>query len=147
MSSVNQVNLLGRVGKDPESRSTRNANAVVNLSLATSENWTDKQTGEKQERTEWHNLVAFGRSAEVIAEYVGKGDLLFVTGNLRTEKWQDKEGNDRYTTKVYVDRVVLMPKSTKGNGEARDEAQAPARARTQTTAGPNEESFDDEITF
>ncbi|HCF5870921.1 TPA: single-stranded DNA-binding protein [Pseudomonas aeruginosa] len=100
---INRVTLVGNVGGDPEVRYTADGKAVANITLATSETWKDKQTGQQKERTEWHRVVFFGRLAEIVGEYVGKGTLLFVEGSLRTRKWKDKEGNDQYTTEVSVD--------------------------------------------
>lgn len=108
MRGVNKVFLLGYVGKDPESRSMPDGKAVVNFSIATSESWKDKQTGEKKEKTEWHNLVCFGKGAEIITQYVKKGSKLFVEGKLQTRKWQDKEGRDRYTTEIVVAEFQML---------------------------------------
>lgn len=121
MSSVNKVIIVGRLGKDPESRTLPDGRAVVNFSLATSERWKDKSTGDQREKTEWHSCDAFGRVAEIIAQYSKKGDLLYVEGSLTTQKWQDKEGKDRYTTKVRVHGTqFLTPKN--GGTPAADQA-------------------------
>ena len=106
MSSVNKVILLGNIGKDPEARETK-AGKVVNLVMATSEKYTDK-SGQKQENTEWHNLVVFGKLADVVAKYVKKGDKLYVEGSITTRKWEDKEGNTRYTTEVKVRDLTML---------------------------------------
>ncbi|OKN79230.1 single-stranded DNA-binding protein [Pseudomonas aeruginosa] len=100
---VNKVILVGNVGGDPETRYLQNGNAVTNITLATSESWKDKQTGQQQERTEWHRVVFFGRLAEVVAEYARKGSQLFIEGTLRTRKWVGQDGQDRYTTEIVVD--------------------------------------------
>ena len=97
---VNKVILIGNLGKDPEVRYMPSGGAAANVTLATSESWKDKQTGEKQERTEWHNVVFFGRLAEIAGEYLKKGSKVYVEGSLRTRKWQDKNGTDRYTTEI-----------------------------------------------
>jgi single-strand DNA-binding protein len=136
----NQVQVLGFVGNDPEIRSLANGNSVANFSIATSERWTDKNSGEKKELTEWHRCVVFGKTADVVGEYVKKGNPLFVTGRLRTEKFKDKEGVERQITKVYVDRVVLQPRQ-QAEGDA-----APAR-QTRAAAPKQEEQFDDDIPF
>lgn len=103
MSSINKVILIGNVGKDPEIRSTQSGSKIANLSLATSESWKDKQTGERQERTEWHRVVVFGDGlVRVIENYVKKGSKLYVEGQLQTRKWQDQSGNDRYSTEVVL---------------------------------------------
>jgi len=106
MSSVNKVILLGNIGKDPEVRETKAGN-IVNLVMATSEKYTDK-SGQKQENTEWHNLVVFGKLADVVAKYVKKGDKLYVEGSITTRKWEDKEGNTRYTTEVKVRDLTML---------------------------------------
>ena len=106
MSSVNKVILLGNIGKDPEVRETKSGK-VVNLVLATSERYTDK-SGQKQENTEWHNLVVFGKLADVVAKYVKKGDKLYVEGSITTRKWEDKEGNTRYNTDIKVRDLTML---------------------------------------
>jgi len=110
MSSVNKVILLGNIGKDPEVRETKSGK-VVNLVLATSERYTDK-SGQKQENTEWHNLVVFGKLADVVTKYVKKGDKLYVEGSITTRKWEDKEGNTRYNTDIKVRDLTML-----GGGE------------------------------
>ena len=106
MSSVNKVILLGNIGKDPEVRETKSGN-IANLVLATSERYTDK-SGQKQENTEWHNLVVFGKLADVVAKYVKKGDKLYVEGSITTRKWEDKEGNTRYNTDIKVRDLTML---------------------------------------
>lgn len=105
--SVNKVILVGRLGKDPETRYMTNGEAVTNATLATSENWKDKSGG-KQEKTEWHNLTFYRRLAEVAGEYLKKGSMIYVEGKLATRKWQDKEGKDRYTTEIIVNEMQLL---------------------------------------
>ncbi len=144
---LNQVQLIGRVGKDPEIRYAPSGAAVASFSLATTETWKDKQSGEKKERTEWHNIVIWGKLAEiVVAQYVHKGDLLFLQGSIRTEKWQDKQGQDRYTVKINCDQLKML-------GSKRDANQAPAGtqrrqapAQTQAPIDTGDE-FDDDIPF
>jgi len=97
---VNKVILIGNLGADPEVRYTQNSTAIANLRLATSETWKDKNTGEQQERTEWHRVVFYGRTAEIAQEYLRKGSRIYVEGSLQTRKWQDNSGNDRYTTEI-----------------------------------------------
>lgn len=108
MSSVNKAIIVGRVGKDPEIRSTAGGTTVANLSIATSEKWRDKQTGETKEKTEWHRVKFFGRTAEVIGEYVSKGSLMYVEGRIETDKYTDKEGVERYSTGILGDRMQLL---------------------------------------
>lgn len=100
---VNKVILVGNLGGDPEVRYMPNGNAVTNVTIATTDSWKDKQTGQQQERTEWHRVVFFGRLAEVAGEYLRKGSQIYIEGALRTRKWQDQSGNDRYTTEIVVD--------------------------------------------
>ena len=108
MKGINKVILVGHLGQDPEVRYLANGDAVANLSLATSEGWTDKQTGEKQERTEWHRVVFFQRLAEIAGEYLKKGAAIYVEGKLQTRKWQDKDGNDRYTTEIRGHEMQML---------------------------------------
>ena len=102
MGSVNKVTLIGNVGQDPEIRKTQNGDIIANLSIATSESWKDKNTGERKEKTEWHKVSIFGKTAEVVEKYVTKGSKLYIEGQLQTRKWTDKDGNERYTTEVVV---------------------------------------------
>jgi single-strand DNA-binding protein len=113
---VNKVILVGNLGKDPETRYMPSGSAVTNLTLATSESWKDKQTGDQQERTEWHKIAMFGRLAEIAAEYLRKGSQVYIEGKLRTRKWQDKEGKDRYTTEIVADEMQML--GSKGGGAA-----------------------------
>jgi len=99
---VNKVILIGHLGQDPEVRYMPNGNAVVNMTLATSENWKDKNTGESKEKTEWHRIVLFGKLAEIAGEYLRKGSQVYIEGSLQTRKWQDQNGLDRYTTEIIV---------------------------------------------
>ena len=105
---VNKVILIGNLGKDPETRYMPSGSAVTNLTLATSESWKDKQTGENQERTEWHKVAMFGKLAEIAAEYLRKGSQVYIEGKLRTRKWQDKEGKDRWTTEIVADEMNML---------------------------------------
>ncbi len=100
--SVNKVILIGNLGKDPEVRTMQNGNKVANLSLATSENWRDKATGERKEKTEWHRVVIFGNLADIAEKYLKKGSKVYVSGSLQTRKWQNKEGQDQYSTEVVL---------------------------------------------
>lgn len=113
---VNKVILIGNLGNDPEVRYTPNGNAVASISLATSETWKDKQSGELQDRTEWHKVVFFNRLAEIVGEYLRKGSKIYAEGSLRTRKWQDKNGMDRYTTEIIANEMhMLDSKSSAGN--------------------------------
>ncbi len=105
---INKVILIGNVGVDPDVRYMPNGNAVTTLSIATSETWKDKQTGDKQERTEWHRVVCFNRLGEIAGEYVRKGSKLYLEGSLRTRKWQDPQGQDRYTTEIIASDIQML---------------------------------------
>jgi len=105
---VNKVILVGNLGADPETRSMPSGMTVTNIRIATSESWKDKSSGAQQERTEWHNIALFGRLGEIAAEYLRKGSQVFVEGKLRTRKWQDKTGNDRYTTEIIADNMQML---------------------------------------
>lgn len=109
---INKVILVGNVGGDPDVRYMPNGNAVTNITLATSETWKDKQTGDKQERTEWHRIVCFNRLGEIVGEYVRKGSKLYVEGSLRTRKWQDPQGQDRYTTEIVASDIQMLDSKT-----------------------------------
>lgn len=116
---INKVILVGHLGKDPEVRYSPNGGAVANITLATSESWKDKTSGEKQERTEWHRVVFFGRLAEIAGEYLKKGAQIYVEGRLQTRKWQDKEGKDRYTTEIVAGEMQMLG-SREGRGVPAD---------------------------
>jgi len=117
---INKVILVGTLGRDPEVRYAANGNAIANLSVATSEHWTDKQTGQRQERTEWHRVVLFGKLAEVAAQYLRKGQQVYLEGKLQTRKWTDQNGMDRYTTEVVVDQRGVMQMLGGGRGQGGD---------------------------
>ena len=123
MASLNKVMLIGNLGRDPESRTFPNGGTVTNVSIATTEKWTDKQTGQPREQTEWHNLVFNGRLAEIAAQYLRKGAPVYIEGSVRTRKWQDKNGQDRYTTEIRVNQMQMLGK--KGDAPA-DVAPAPS---------------------
>ena len=153
---VNKVILVGNLGKDPETRYMPNGKAVTNFSIATSESWTDKQSGDKQERTEWHNIVTFEKLAEIAAEYLRKGSQVYIEGSLRTRKWQDKEGKDRYTTEIVArDMQMLggrggaaggMGGGGSSGGESRSRPAA-VEERGAPSGGGDEGGFDDDIPF
>ena len=152
---VNKVILVGNLGKDPETRYMPSGSAVTNLTLATSESWKDKQTGENQERTEWHKVAMFGKLAEIAAEYLRKGSQVYIEGKLRTRKWQDKEGKDRWTTEIVADEMNML--GGKGGGGAAG-ASAPSSAAASGGGGGSGRAavndsgappgdFDDDIPF
>ena len=150
---VNKVILIGNLGADPETRTMPSGMTVANLRIATSESWKDKQSGEQKERTEWHHVALFGRLGEIAAEYLRKGSQVYIEGALRTRKWQDKEGRDRYTTEVVASDMQMIGGRGGGGGgagagagtgyEPRERA-APAEA---APAGAGAEEFDDDIPF
>ncbi|GGM28444.1 single-stranded DNA-binding protein [Pseudomonas asuensis] len=167
---VNKVILVGNVGGDPETRYMPNGNAVTNVTLATSDSWKDKQTGQQQERTEWHRVVFFGKLAEIAGEYLRKGSQVYVEGSLRTRKWQGQDGQDRYTTEIVVDINGTMQLlggrggASSGGDEYNQTQQAPRAPRPQQPASaapqrenrpapapqqpaPDYDSFDDDIPF
>ena len=108
MKGVNKAILLGTLGKDPEVKHTQAGSSIVNFSIATSESWKDKTTGKKVEKTEWHNVVAFGTLADIISKYTKKGSKVYVEGSIKTRKWQDKEGKDRYTTEIVANELQML---------------------------------------
>ncbi len=130
MGSVNKVILVGNLGRDAELRYTPGGAAVATLNLATTEVWNDKASGQKQEKTEWHRIVLWGKSAESLNEYLTKGKQIYVEGRLQTRKWQDKDGHDKYTTEIRGDRIVLLGGGGGGGGMA-----AGGAARPQRSAG------------
>ena len=161
---VNKVIIVGNCGQDPETRFMPSGGAVTNLSIATSESWKDKTSGEPQERTEWHRVVFFNRLAEIAGEYVKKGSKLYVEGSLRTRKWQGQDGQDRYTTEIVASEMQMLdsrggsggsggydsPQGSTGQGSAPKSSnqqapnqQAPQQQAPQQQAGP----FDDDIPF
>jgi len=155
---INKVILIGNLGKDPEVRYMPNGSAVTNVTVATSESWKDKQSGEQQERTEWHNVVFFNRLAEIVGEYLKKGSKVYVEGSLRTRKWQDKNGMDRYTTEIVGAEMQMLDSRGGGmgggsmGGGAYD-SQAPAANKPssqQSASSPAPrpvDDFDDDIPF
>lgn len=148
---INKVILVGNIGKDPETRYMPNGKAVTNFSVATSESWTDRTSGDKQERTEWHNVVLFEKLAEIAAEYLRKGSQVYIEGSLRTRKWQDKEGKDRYTTEI-VARDMQMLGGRGGAGAGGGDSSgggraAPERSSSAPPPAAEEGDFDDDIPF
>lgn len=156
---VNKVILVGNLGRDPEVRYSPNGSAVANCTLATTESWKDKNSGEKQEKTEWHRVVFFGRLAEIAGEYLKKGSQIYVEGRLQTRKWQDKEGHDRYTTEIVAsDMQMLGSRGGQGSpaGDAFNQDQpyetAPAGGGNTAKGSPKSKAgagadFDDDIPF
>lgn len=131
---VNKVIVVGHLGADPETRYMPSGSAVTNLRIATSEQWKDKESGEKQERTEWHSIAIFGRLAEIAAEYLRKGAPVYIEGKLRTRKWQDRDGNDRWTTEIIANEMQMLGGGKGGTQKSERTSQAPA----------SEQEFDDD---
>jgi single-strand DNA-binding protein len=149
---VNKVTLIGNLGNDPEVRYGKNGNAIANISLATAESWRDKDSGEQQERTEWHRVVFFGRLAEIVSEYLHKGSQVYVEGRLQTNKWQDKEGNDRYTTQIVANEMQMLGGrgGSTNNQEPAVEKSTDASSEQNKQSSPNQSStddFDEDIPF
>ncbi|HGK4672600.1 TPA: single-stranded DNA-binding protein [Kluyvera georgiana] len=148
---VNKAIILGRVGQGPEVRYSPSGTAFANLTVATSEQWRDKQTGEQKELTEWHRVAVVGKLAEVVGQYVKKGDQIYFEGMLRTRKWQDQSGQDRYTTEIHVgiNGVMQMLGGT-GDSKQQSASKQPQKAQQQNTPAQHSEppmNFDDEIPF
>lgn len=150
---VNKVILIGNLGSDPEVRYTPSGSAVANVNLATSETWRDKQTGELQDRTEWHRVVFFNRLAEIVGEYLRKGSKIYIEGTLRTRKWTDKNGIDRYTTEIIANEMHILDSRSGGSqdrsmgDEIGDQfGDSSETVKVQATA-PLHEEFDDDIPF
>ncbi|HTQ01386.1 MAG TPA: single-stranded DNA-binding protein [Casimicrobiaceae bacterium] len=158
MASVNKVILLGNLGRDPETRYTTGGDAVTNLNIATSEQWKDK-SGEKQERTEWHRVVLFGRQAEVAGEYLKKGRSVYIEGRLQTRKYTDKDGVEKYSTEIVADRMQLIGSgrdagsggdaefSGGGGGGRRESGGGGAKPASGGGGKKNVDDFDDDIPF
>ncbi len=148
---INKVILVGNLGNDPDVRYTQDGRAIANVSIATSESWKDKNTGETVDRTEWHRVVFFNRLGEIVAEYLKKGSQIYVEGRLQTRKWQDKEGNDRYTTEIVANEMQMLGGRSMGGGSA-DSAPMNNTPDSDSMSGqsapaPADDSFDDDIPF
>jgi single-strand DNA-binding protein len=154
MGSVNKVILVGNLGRDAELRYTPGGAPVATLNLATTEVWNDKASGQKQEKTEWHRVVLWGKSAESLSEYLTKGKQIYIEGRLQTRKWQDKDGNDKYTTEIRADRITLLGGGGGGGGAMAGAARQPQRTSTPSGGGDHEpmgepitDLTDDDIPF
>ena len=151
--SVNKVILVGNLGADPETRYAPSGDAITNLRLATTDKWRDKASGEQKEQTEWHRVVFFGKLAEIAAQYLRKGSQVYIEGSIRTRKWQDKDGQDRYTTEIRADHMQMLGKR-EGMGQAESASprpSSPAPASTPSAKPPVGASdfgnFDDDVPF
>jgi len=154
MRGKNLVIIIGNCGQDPEVKYSANGKAITNISIATSESWKDKQTGQQQERTEWHRVVFFNRLAEIAGEYLRKGSKVFVEGSLRTRKWQDQNGQDRYTTEIVANEMQMLDNRAsahcEGNGlppqqVSQPSAPSPAENSGQGMPHPSKNEFDDKF--
>ena len=144
MASVNKVILVGNLGADPETRYQTSGDAITNIRIATTDRWKDKASGEMKEATEWHRIAFFGRLAEVAGEYLKKGSQVYVEGRIRTRKYQDKDGNERYSTEIIGDRMQMLG-SRAGAGEGRGEprGEAPPEGKAAPAPGKKGGKFDD----
>lgn len=154
MASVNKVILVGNLGKDPEVRYAPSGDAIANVTLATTENWKDKN-GEKQEKTEWHRVSFFGKTAEVVGQYLKKGSQVYVEGRIQTRKWTDKEGQERYTTEIVADKMQMLGgRSSSTSMDSSDSTESPRSATRPAPvsspakpAGANFDDLEDDIPF
>ena len=150
---VNKVIIVGNLGNDPDTRYMPSGGAVTNLSVATNESWKDKQTGEQKDRTEWHKVAMFGRLAEIAAEYLRKGSQVYIEGKLRTRKWQDNSGNDRWTTEIIADEMQMLGGRSGAGAPAMNDMGGPPPGPPQGGAnqgggsGSSGGDFDDDIPF
>jgi len=142
---INKVIIVGNLGSDPETRYMPSGSAVTNLSIATSEQWKNKQTGEQKERTEWHKVAMFNRLAEIAAEYLRKGSQVYIEGKLRTRKWQDRDGNDRWTTEVIADEMQML--GGRGGGGSAPMASDSGRGPSGGPPQSPPDDFEDDIPF
>jgi len=142
---INKVIIVGNLGGDPETRYMPSGSAVTNLTVATNESWKDKQTGEQKDRTEWHKVAMFNRLAEVAAEYLRKGSQVYIEGKLRTRKWQDKSGQDRWTTEIIADEMQMLGGRGGGGSAPMNSSSDSAPSSAPPQAGPDD--FDDDIPF
>ena len=150
---VNKVILVGNLGNDPETKYMPSGDAVTNLSVATSESWKDKKTGEQKDRTEWHRVAMFGRLAEIAAEYLRKGSQVYIEGKIRTRKWQDQQGNDRYSTEVIANEMQMLGGRSGGGAPAMGGGSGgpppgpPSQGSGGGGSGGGSGDFDDDIPF
>ena len=169
MASVNKVILVGNLGQDPEVKYMPSGGAATNVSIATTDSWKDKDTGQKQERTEWHRVVFFNRLAEIVGQYLKKGSQVYIEGRLQTKKWQDQSGQDRYTTEIIASSMQMLGGKGAGTGDGatdysnnnappqqQSQQQAPQQSSGQQQAAPQQQNtpppqsfdnFDDDIPF
>ena len=140
---VNKAIIVGTLGQDPEVRYTASGSAVANISVATNESWKDRQTGEMQERTEWHRIVLFGKLAEIAQQYLKKGSQAYFEGRIQTRKWQDQSGNDRYSTEIVANEMQMLGGRGGGGGSAPSEPDGQSQSRPERETAPIDDGFDD----
>ena len=145
--SVNKVILIGNLGADPETRYMPSGDAVTNIRIATSESWKDKDSGEQKERTEWHRIVFFKKLAEIAAEYLRKGSQVYIEGRIRTQKWQDRDGNDRYTTEIVANEMQMLGGRSESGGANRSADSSTKEEAAAKNEPPPAGDFDDDIPF
>jgi single-strand DNA-binding protein len=145
MASVNKVIIVGNVGRDPETRYMPSGDAVTNISVATSDRYKDKQTGEMKENTEWHRIAFFGKLAEIAGQYLKKGSQVYVEGRLRTRKWTDQSGQEKYSTEIIADSMQMLGARMAGSGDAGDRPKSPESTSSQAPGGLG--AMDDDIPF
>lgn len=154
---VNKVTLIGRLGADPEIRYTKSGSAIANINMATTRAWRDKESGEQQEHTEWHRVVFFSRLAEIVGEYLKKGSQVYIEGRIQTRKWQDRDGNDRYTTEIIANEMQMLggrggggssfePATDSSEGSF-EPAEKSAGSGQKSAEEPPIDDFDDDIPF
>ena len=144
---VNKAIIVGNLGRDPEVRYSANGNAIANVTVATTDSWKDRQSGERQERTEWHRVVFFNRLAEIVAEYLKKGSQVFIEGRIQTRKWEDKDGNDRWTTEIVASEMQMLGSRGGGMQGASPDDSGAAPAPGGGSSGFSDSEFDDDIPF
>lgn len=148
---VNKVIIIGNLGQDPDTRYMPSGSAVTNLRVATNRSWKDKQTGEQKDETEWHSIAMFGRLAEISAEYLRKGSQVYIEGRLHTRKWQDKQGNDRYTTEIVADEMQMLGGRSGAGAPAMndpgDSADSGSSGNSRPPPRSSADDFDDDIPF
>ncbi len=145
---VNKVILVGNLGQDPDVRYTADGRAIANISIATTDSWKDKNTGEQQDRTEWHRVVFFSRLAEIVSEYLKKGAQVYVEGRLQTRKWQDKDGNDRYTTEIVANEMQMLGGRSGGTADFSGNSGGGQKQQASAAApAPTMDDLDDDIPF
>ena len=147
MASVNKVILVGNLGKDPESRVTGSGEAVCTFSIATTESWRDKSSGERKDITEWHKVVAYGKLAEIAGEYLRKGSQVYVEGKIKTRKWQDNNGQDRYTTEINASALTMLGKKVEDEGGRQQPKQQGTSSNRHNESAPPPSDLDDDIPF